>query len=235
LSGLRSFIQSFGVSIVNVKSAEHFNSVIGLKNNQLILWKRNNADVTESCKDELSRFSNKEENVKFDVEVLIPKNGTFSAEIFFKDQSETLRRFQAIIDDMNSLVDGMRLACNNGDTLACRLAVISGIRCPKWHEDHVDLRLIKSYYGDGTEWINPNDNNIRFIHFVRSSVLGLDIDNLKRRDIHQCEVGDALIIPGKRRRLKVPRALPVLHRSPIVSPSSRRLLFTVTINHGSPQ
>ena len=53
--------------------------------------------------------------------------------------------FSTDVSEMIRLVTTFALP---DDHISCRLALINGIRCPKWHEDNVNLRLIKTYYGD---------------------------------------------------------------------------------------
>ena len=51
-------------------------------------------------------------------------------------------------------------------SLVCRLQLLDTVRCPKWHMDYVNLRLVKTYYGTGTQFINPSDIKIRFLNFI---------------------------------------------------------------------
>jgi len=139
-------------------------------------------------------------------------------------------------------------------TITCRLAIIYGVRCPKWHEDNVYMRLIKSYYGPGTDWVDPSYSIVRVENYIRRLC---DVDLTVRYPmwIQHANCMDILIINGKKREMKQHgikqqwmkqngikqqwmkphgikgyQSLPVLHRSPLVDESSRRLLYTVTID-----
>ena len=50
--------------------------------------------------------------------------------------------------------------------LVCRLQLLDSVRCPKWHMDYVKLRLVKTYYGTGTQFIDPSDMKIRFLNYL---------------------------------------------------------------------
>ena len=148
-------------------------------------------------------------------------------------------------------------------TIICRLAIVHGVRCPKWHEDNVYMRLIKSYYGPGTDWIHPSHTIVRLENYFRG-LCDMDLSVRYPMWIQHANCLDVLIINGKKRgTIKWPlhgikegllhgikegplhgikegikgwtsgadkQSLPVLHRSPVVDPTSKRLLYTVTID-----
>ena len=140
-------------------------------------------------------------------------------------------------------------------TIICRLAIVHGVRCPKWHEDNVYMRLIKSYYGPGTDWIHPSHTIVRLENYFRG-LCDMDLSVRYPMWIQHAKCLDTLIINGKKRGTKKwplhgikegplhgikegikgwtsgvdKQSLPVLHRSPVVDPTSKRLLYTVTID-----
>jgi hypothetical protein len=149
----------------------------------------------------------------------------------------------------------------NGDrvisspTITCRLAIVHGVRCSKWHEDNVYMRLIKSYYGPGADWIHPSHTIVRLENYFRG-LCDMDLSVRYPMWIQHAKCLDILIINGKKRRTKKwplhgikegplhgikegikgwtsgedYQSLPVLHRSPVVDLKSKRLLYTVTID-----
>jgi hypothetical protein len=143
---------------------------------------------------------------------------------------------RAMLSDMDTLTQAMRSAALPGERVQCRLALMDGVRCPKWHEDYVNLRLIKSYYGVGSDWAAPDDWSVRAVNSARSA---LEQDPTVAPDkVQHAQCGDVLVIAGRKREGSVP----VLHRSPVspvssvsVSPvpvssgGGKRLLFTVTL------
>ena len=135
-----------------------------------------------------------------------------------------------LLDDMESLVSTMKdeFTRKDLDKVTCRLALLEGVRCPKWHNDYVKFRLIKTYCGEGTEFVDPSDVVVRFTNRIRAY---FDKDfYVDPTRIQQARVGDVLVISGKLREQIPPKPSAVLHRSPLVSKNSRRLLFTVTVS-----
>ncbi|KAJ1428606.1 hypothetical protein B484DRAFT_449707 [Ochromonadaceae sp. CCMP2298] len=131
----------------------------------------------------------------------------------------------ALLADMDRLTQVMRSAAQPGERVKCRLALMDGVRCPKWHEDYVNLRLIKSYHGAGSDWAPPDDWAVRAANAARAA---LDRDPTVSADkIRHAECGDCIVIAGRRRADR--GSVPVLHRSPVTSSQQKRLLFTVTL------
>ena len=109
--------------------------------------------------------------------------------------------------------------------IICRLAFIDGVRCPKWHEDHVTLRLVKTYCGIGTEWVNPDDIIVRIMNFIQFC-FKRDLKVEPTNKINRMKENEILVMSGRKR---APMYIPILHRSPPTYSNSKRLLFTVTI------
>jgi hypothetical protein len=141
---------------------------------------------------------------------------------------------RGLAEDISHMIEIMRPAASARDKITCRMQLLHGIRCPKWHEDYVKLRLIKTYSGVGTEWVDPSNTFIRATNAVRS-YLDKDLIVGDKSKIHRADAGDILVLSGRKREIEVDggrtfRPIPVLHRSPPVGPDDKRLLFTVTIN-----
>jgi hypothetical protein len=130
---------------------------------------------------------------------------------------------QKLILDMKSLVE--MLGYTNSQLLSssktsstlliCRLQTLNNVRCSKWHEDYVTLRLVKTYYGEGTQWCDPNDLWIRLRNYWYMTVWGEEDMTVPNHAIRTTNAGDALLMSGRYRRFHVP----VLHRSPPVAVS----------------
>jgi hypothetical protein len=146
------------------------------------------------------------------IQSLLPPN--------FEDEADGL------IENMQQLADLMLF--QKKKSITCRLQLMHGIRCPKWHEDYVHLRLLQCYLGSGTEWVSPSNILIRILNNL---LRFLDADNLTvlhPNFIVQAETQEILIFAG--RKCQIPGSLPVLHRSPPMSSANdKRLLFTISI------
>jgi hypothetical protein len=90
--------------------------------------------------------------------------------------------------------------------LEVRLEVVSGNACRKFHGDYVKNRLITSYKGSGTQWLDRDD---------ASRVQQGD----EPQTIHQLSCGDVGIFKG---RLATDH--PAIHRSPPIAGSGERRL-----------
>lgn len=113
----------------------------------------------------------------------------------------------ALIDDLSLLLE---LVC---ELLGCsavglRLARLGHGMCPGWHVDHVGIRLICTYQGPATEW--------------------LDDQGVDRRNLGIGRIGDGVFVeaaPGEVVLLKGARwqdneQLGAIHRSPGIAPGS---------------
>lgn len=131
-----------------------------------------------------------------------------------------------IVDDMVLLTDAMHNACCDDDKISVklRLSLLQGTRCPKWHEDHVWMRLVTTYLGPGSEWVDPGDFDVRLENFFRRC-LSMQMRVSDDKVLTLCP-GDVLVMSGRQRHGHVP----VLHRSPVGSSDDRRLLFTITLS-----
>lgn len=115
----------------------------------------------------------------------------------------------ALIADVSDLVE--RFAGIAGvEQVGLRLAVVDTDSCRKFHADWVSARLITTYSGPGTEWIDHEDA-------VRVS------NSEEPRTIHRLKPGDVGIFKG---RLATDR--PAIHRSPpIAGTGTQRLLLVI--------
>ena len=129
-----------------------------------------------------------------------------------------------LLDDMHTNMLMIQQQAAADDEITCRLTLLEGVRCPKWHQDNVKIRLLKTYVGQGTEFVNPNDLSVRFLNYVRG-LFDQDLD-VNPNKIQRARAGDVLIIRGKVEN----QGTSVLHRSPPASDGERRLLYTVTVS-----
>lgn len=114
-------------------------------------------------------------------------------------------------------------------SLIVRLALMSDVRCSLWHEDYVKLRLVKTYYGVGTQWCNPYNRHIRALNYLsKLTNTQLHVDD---KDINHLQSGDVLVMSGRNH----PPYIPILHRSPPIDADTamtnhKRLLLSITLS-----
>ena len=114
-------------------------------------------------------------------------------------------------------------------SLIVRLALMSDVRCSLWHEDYVKLRLVKTYYGIGTQWCDPYNKNIRAINYI-SKLTNIPL-HVNDKDINHLQSGDVLVMSGRNH----PPYIPILHRSPPIDADTgmtnhKRLLLSITLS-----
>ena len=145
-----------------------------------------------------------------------------------------LQSIDVFCEDIRDLIiAASSMASKEVADMSYRLALLDSVKCPKWHEDYVKMRLLKTYHGVGTEYCDPEDISIRISNYVRTTLLNLD-PHVAPSKVKEANTHDVLILTGRNRE----GHLPVLHRSPksirrndhITDVSEgRRLLLTITI------
>jgi hypothetical protein len=123
-----------------------------------------------------------------------------------------LSRF--LIEDMTSLV--MHFAAISGSrSVDVRLEIITDNACTRFHRDFVDLRLLTTYLGPGTQWID---------HEHAANALALQHDYVG--PIDEFPFGTIAIFKGG-------KSMPcrgLVHRSPkIAGTGAKRLLFCLNV------
>lgn len=115
---------------------------------------------------------------------------------------------QELIDDIAILA---QLFCNVMDTneLELRLEVVNTNSCRKFHGDYVKARLITTYVGEGTQWLEQED--------VGRLEKGQD-----PCDVRQLREGDVGIFKGK-----LATQDPAIHRSPPIEGTGQARLLLV--------
>ncbi|WP_339466892.1 DUF1826 domain-containing protein [Pseudomonas capeferrum] len=97
--------------------------------------------------------------------------------------------------------------------LGLRLRVLDAPMCPRFHVDHVPLRLLTSYAGPGSEWLQEGAIGRRELHQAMPAV-----DNIQR-----LQAGDVAVLKGEKWQGNEGAGL--VHRSP--SGHQRRLLLSL--------
>ncbi|WP_434518289.1 DUF1826 domain-containing protein [Pseudomonas sp. NFX1] len=97
--------------------------------------------------------------------------------------------------------------------LGLRLRVLDAPMCPRFHVDHVPLRLLTSYAGPGSEWLQEGAIDRRELHQAMPAV-----DNIQR-----LQAGDVAVLKGEKWQGNEGAGL--VHRSP--SGHQRRLLLSL--------
>jgi len=119
----------------------------------------------------------------------------------------TLSRFpdgpgrNALVEDLALLSEIVRelLGCSEA---GLRLARVGRAMCPGWHIDRVGIRLVCTYQGSGTEWLDDQDVD-RF---------DLQSDRLRNSPLVQASPGEIVLLKGA--LWQENEAFGAVHRSP---------------------
>lgn len=129
-----------------------------------------------------------------------------------------LEGYAEFVADVAHLVDAF--ACLvDAQRIGLRLRSLDQAMCPRWHVDHVPVRLVSSYAGPGSEWLQEGQ-------LPREHLGGPGIDRYAREVSGQAlAAGDVALLKGERWQGNAGRGL--VHRSPTVAEGQRRLLLTL--------
>lgn len=87
--------------------------------------------------------------------------------------------------------------------------------CPRFHVDHVPLRLLTTYAGAGSEWLEEGR-----LDRARLQVEHAPVDNIRR-----LSAGEVAVLKGEKWLGNEGRGL--IHRSPLTPAGERRLLLSL--------
>lgn len=117
----------------------------------------------------------------------------------------------SLVDDVSHLA-GLFCSAIDASELEVRLEIVTTDSCKKFHADYVLARLITTYIGDGTQWLDTRDAD-RVAQGQEPEL------------INQMSAGDIGIFKGK-----MATSQPAIHRSPPIGNSGQTRLLLV-FNH----
>ena len=205
-------------------------------------------ELVEKCQLFTQHIQHHDDNNK--QSTLLPENAMMKQEIT-QHLADVLSYFQSIAGNNNS----------NNNNIKCQARIVSsigknGIKCPRWHADHVPVRLVMSIIGPGCDYIphevevgfgNSANNNARLVD--RNALNTLDEDdtriandiivppnlNTGEKVFTSAKEGDAVLLMGRawedstKAEVTDSSILAAVHRSPVLSPGQKRILLTVDL------
>ncbi|MFA0088062.1 succinylglutamate desuccinylase [Vibrio sp. 10N.286.49.C2] len=128
-------------------------------------------------------------------------------------------------DDIALIVD-MFCCLFDLQEVGLRLTTLDTAMCPKFHVDHLPCRLVTTYAGFATQWLN-NDDIDRSKLGAGSAGLPDHQSGLLKTNvcINQLKKGDVALLKGS--GWEGNEATGVVHRSPETTGTERRLLLTL--------
>jgi len=145
--------------------------------------------------------------------------------------SESLReefkgdhQLDVLINDICQLIEMFGLLFDL-DFIGVRLSVLDRAMCPRFHVDHVPCRLITTYFGNGTEWLENNPHNRSLLKAnVTKQTCQKSVQEQETNSRH-IPTGNVALMKGENWEGNENKGL--IHRSPEVNPSEQRLILTL--------
>ena len=126
-----------------------------------------------------------------------------------------LEGYEGFIADVAWLVSAF--ACLLGaKRIGVRLRLLDKAMCPRFHVDHVPVRLITTYAGVGSQWLREGVMD-------RRQLSQADAEPSER--IEQIHCGEVALLKGTKWRGNEGHGL--IHRSPALKADERRLILTL--------
>lgn len=128
-----------------------------------------------------------------------------------------LEGYEGFIADISWLVSAF--ACLLGaQRIGLRLRVLDEAMCPRFHVDHVPVRLITTYAGIGSQWLKEGAMDRRQLGKPEAEPQD---DSL----IQQITSGEVALLKGEKWHGN--EGFGLIHRSPQPAPGERRLILTL--------
>lgn len=102
--------------------------------------------------------------------------------------------------------------------IGLRLRVLDKAMCPRFHVDHVPLRLITTYAGAGSEWLEEGAMD-------RKRLGGQTAESNERTPVNRLRAGEVALFKGE--KWTGNEGAGIVHRSPPVMRGERRLILTL--------
>lgn len=138
-----------------------------------------------------------------------------------------------------------------GKHLKCKARIVStrgqiGVKCPRWHADHVPVRLVMSLIGPGCDFIpeklEAGNATEHSVHINREALNSLDMEDTAaanriivpdRKGVIHASAGDAVLLMGRDWEDVGIGEKAVLHaavhKSPVLDPFEGRVLLVVDV------
>lgn len=128
-----------------------------------------------------------------------------------------LEGYEGFIADLQWLVSAF--ACLLGARrVGLRLRVLDKAMCPRFHVDHVPVRLITTYGGIGSQWLKEGVMD-------REQLGQANAEPRDMANVQQLQSGDVALLKGEKWHGN--EGFGLIHRSPQPAAGERRLLLTL--------
>ncbi|MDO6425796.1 DUF1826 domain-containing protein [Thalassotalea sp. 1_MG-2023] len=186
------------------------------KDTNIIIWQRHLcAKITSAVNSFI------QSNKKATVLAVTPEN---THQVLYQEFGKT-ESITTLSDDIALLVD-MFCCLFDLPRAGLRLNILDRAMCPRFHVDHIPCRLVTTYQGIATEWLNHNDVDRTKLGSGNNgkpdeqSGLFQDLQSINR-----LSAGDVALLKGE--NWDNTKGAGLVHRSPPVQAGEKRLLLTL--------
>lgn len=181
------------------------------------VWQR---DLSEKLNHDINDFITNHPKASASL-AITPEN---ALEVLSKD-FDTKNMSAGLRQDIAQLVD-MFCCLFEQQRAGVRLTVLDRAMCPRFHVDRIPCRLVTTYNGIATQWLNHDDVN-RDKLGAKSQGLPDEESGLISADttINQLDAGDVALLKGE--HWSEEEGFGLVHRSPAVAAGEKRLLLTI--------
>lgn len=102
--------------------------------------------------------------------------------------------------------------------IGLRLRLLNKAMCPRFHVDHVPLRLITTYAGAGSEWLREGV-------MARRRLGEPSAEPTDAAAVERLQVGEVALFKGE--KWQGNEGARIIHRSPLAAPDAPRLILTL--------
>ena len=148
-----------------------------------------------------------------------------NVEEYIRDKLTGATCADALSKDVAMIVD-MFCCLFDVEEAGLRLTTLDSAMCPKFHVDQIPCRLVTTYTGAATQWLEKND--------IERSKLGIagvvnNLPNMHNSDlaVKQMHSGDVALLKGS--GWQGNESMGLVHRSPALMLDERRLLLTLDL------
>ncbi|NMP31573.1 DUF1826 domain-containing protein [Thalassotalea sp. M1531] len=183
----------------------------------IAIWQRT---LSNSCLENVSELLTQQPNFKVVVTVTPDEAYQHLAEHLssFQNQHELCQQVSLLVDMFCTLFELKRVGL--------RLTALDRPMCPKFHVDKVPCRLVTTFTGSATQWL---ENNVIDRTKLGAGSIGLPDEESgvyeSEEQINQLLTGDVALLKGEGWFDNLDGGL--VHRSPAVKVNERRLLLTL--------
>ncbi|KAA0950585.1 MULTISPECIES: DUF1826 domain-containing protein [unclassified Pseudomonas] len=133
----------------------------------------------------------------------------------FASNFSDIEGYEGFIADVSWLISGF--ACLLGaKRIGVRLRLLDKAMCPRFHVDHVPVRLITTYAGIGSQWLREGVMERRHLS---------QADAEPEHNIEQVHCGEVALLKGEKWHGN--EGFGLIHRSPQLTGDQRRLILTL--------